>query len=294
MVKDFNAFASGNGQPAPHPYLQGLLPDVGRIARKAGALIMRYYGQNYAVEIKDDSSPVTTADQESSEYLVASLSALTPAYAVVSEENDTLADLGLDMPYDAPYWAIDPLDGTREFIDQTGGFCIKIALIAQGRPVLGVVYCPVQNALYTGIEHGLAMKAEGHNPPRAITTKKPENRQSLRVLFNRKHADFELYQEVRMALAQGGLDLPETPHIKPSLPRSLQVAEGLADIHAGTGIRKGSGYVWDLAADDVILTNAGGVIVGVKSGARLDYHYPRSIMPAYLALGDKTLRTKGP
>lgn len=272
----------------PNPYYLGLIAPVSHMARRAGAIIMQYHGRNYDIAIKDDESPVTIADQKSSEYLVSSLTCMTPNLVVVSEENDI-------VPQDtanATYWTIDPLDGTREFIEQTGGFCVKIALISQARPVLGVIYCPVQDTLYTGVERGVALKSIGLNPPQEIHTRSVTWGEKLSVLFNRKHSDYALYREARLALAQQNLILPVQPKTKPGLPRSMQVAEGLADIHAGTGTSAGSGYVWDVAADDVILTNAGGAFYALNNAERLVYDQPRHCVPAYMAIGDITLRTK--
>lgn len=272
----------------PNPYYLGLIASISGMARRAGAIIMQYHGQSYDIAIKDDESPVTIADQKSSEYLVSSLSRMTPNWAVVSEENTIIPD----DTANATYWTIDPLDGTREFIEQTGGFCVKIALISQARPVLGVIYCPVQDVLYTGVEHGVALKSTGSNPPQEIHTRSVTPGEKLSVLFNRKHSDYAQYREARLALAQQNLILPVQPKTKPGLPRSMQVAEGLADIHAGTGTVSGSGYVWDVAADDVILTNAGGAFYALNSAERLIYDQPRHCVPAYMAIGDITLRTK--
>lgn len=289
MKQEFDRIAGQTASaPEPHPYYLGLVEAVSEMARRAGRIIMKYHDRDYDIEIKDDDSPVTIADQKSNDYLATSLSLLTPNLVVVSEENDI-------VPQDAanePFWTIDPLDGTREFIEKTGGFCVKIALIAEARPVLGVIYCPVQDVLYTGVEHGAAIKIIGDNPPQEIHTRAVAPGEKLSVLFNRKHADPALYREARLALADQNLILPIRPKIKPGLPRSLQVAEGMADIHAGTGTEGGSGFIWDVAADDVILTNAGGAFYALKSGESLVYDQPRQRVPGYMAIGDKSLRTK--
>lgn len=289
MKQEFDRIAGEKTSAAlPHPYYLGLVHAVSSMARRAGKIIMQYHGKHYDIEIKDDESPVTIADQKSSEYLVTALSKMTPNWVVVSEENETVPQDSAN----ATYWTIDPLDGTREFIERTGGFCVKIALIAQARPVLGVIYCPVQDVLYTGVENGTAIKITGTNPPQEIQTRNVTPGEKLSVLFNRKHADYALYREARLALAAQNLILPVHPKTKPGLPRSMQVAEGLADIHAGTGTSAGSGYIWDVAADDVILTNAGGAFYALKTGQSLIYDQPRQCVPGYMAIGDISLRTK--
>lgn len=286
MEQEFNRIAGKT--PLPHPYYLGLVHSVAGLARRAGAIIMQYHDNPYDIQIKDDQSPVTIADQKSSEYLESSLSAMTPNWVVVSEENNVTPDDAAN----ATYWAIDPLDGTREFIEKTGGFCVKIALIEKGRPVLGAIYCPVQDVLYTGVQNDVALKTTGANPPQKMHTRAVAGGEKLTVLFNRKHSDYAQYREARLALAAQHLILPVHPKTKPGLPRSMQVAEGSADLHAGTGTAAGSGYVWDVAADDVILTNAGGALYALKTGQALIYDQPRLCVAGYLALGDISLRTK--
>ena len=271
-----------------NPAYQALLPQISMLAKNAGSLIMDHHGRDYSVEIKDDSSPVTTADKESNLILTSGLSDLTPGYKVVSEENTVTPEAGSD----APFWVIDPLDGTREFIDQTGGFCVKIALIEASRPVLGVIYCPVQDVLYTGLEHGQPLKTKGDKAPQILKTRFAPEKGALTTLFNRKHADPALYREYRLKMAANDVILPVQPKIKPGLPRSLLVAEGVVDAHAGTGTLDGSGYAWDVAADDLILALAGGALFSLHDGARLDYARPREKMPPYMAVGDASLRTK--
>ncbi len=271
-----------------NPALETLLPSVSMLARQAGAIIMGFHGRKYQVEIKDDESPVTAADKKSSAFLVSGLSRLTPGYAVISEENTITPD-GTSA---APFWVIDPLDGTKEFIDQTGGFCVKIALIDAARPVLGVIYCPAQDVLYTGLEHGQPLKTKGSQAPEILKTRFASEKGALTTLFNRKHADPVLYREYRLAMAAQGVTIPVQPKIKPGLPRSLQVAEGLVDAHVGSGIRAGSGYGWDVAADDLILTLAGGSLFSLTDGRALNYANPRDMVPPYLAVGDASLRTK--
>lgn len=279
MKKDFDKV---------NPAYALLLPSVSELARHAGALIMSYHDCDYGLEIKDDNSPVTKADKESSELLVTELSRLTPGYAVISEEND----VNPDPDSGDPFWIIDPLDGTKEFIDQTGGFCVKIALIEESRPVLGVIYCPVQDVLYTGLEHGQPLKTTGSDAPQILKTKFAPEKGALTTLFNRKHADPTLYREYRMNMAVCDVFVPRHPKITPGLPRSLQVAEGLVDAHVGSGTLLGSGYAWDVAADDLIVTLAGGALFSLHDGARLDYSNPRDKAPPYLAVGDASLRTK--
>lgn len=301
MKNDFKNAANDN-RPKTNPELERIMPQVQDLAREAGAILMSYYGKNYSVEIKDDDSPVTVADTESSIFLVRGLEQLTH-HPVVSEEND------FDPEQDgiSTYWTIDPLDGTKEFIDQTGGFCVKIALIetygpnapqAPGvaRPTLGVVYCPAQDVLYASIEGGESFKTKRSGNIDVLSAREAPVKGRLKTLFNQKHADPAEYKRYREIFAEHGVSIPARPATKAGLPRNLRVAEGLYDIHLGTGYAKGpargSGFIWDVAADHLILGNAGGGMVNLKDGTPISYANARARMPGYLTHGDPNLARK--
>jgi 3'(2'), 5'-bisphosphate nucleotidase len=257
-------------------------------AHTAGGILLNHYGKKIAVTLKDsDNSPVTTADYESSDFLVSRLGTISRAIPVVSEENTE--------PGGQTYWAVDPLDGTREFIDQTGGFCVKIGLIHKFEPVAGIVFCPAQNVLYAALKDGPAVKITPDGVMSRITTRSVMESGVLKTLFNKKHGDPAEYRIRRAELAAQGLRLPTRPLVRAGLPRNLRVAEGLADAHLGCGFgagpAAGSGYVWDVAPDDVILRRAGGRITHYD-GSSLRFDTPRERMPGYIALGDAALVRK--
>jgi len=257
-------------------------------ARCAGNLLLNYYGKKIEVVLKDaDQTPVTIADRKANDFLVSRLEKLSPSIPVVSEENE--------QPGGPTYWAVDPLDGTKEFIARTKGFCVKIALIHDTEPVAGIVFCPAQNVLYAAVKDGPAVKIGPDGVMNAISTRTVMESKSLKTLFNKKHADPAEYKVRRAELAAQGIILATRPLVRPGLPRNLQVAEGLADAHLasgfGSGPLAGSGYVWDAAPDDLILTRAGGCMVNYD-GSKLDYSRPRERMPGYIALGNPGLRTK--
>lgn len=121
----------------------------------AGAAILRIYERDFTIETKADSSPLTEADKAAHHIIV---DALEPTgIPVLSEESKT-------VPYETRkgwrrFWLVDPLDGTKEFIKKNGEFTVNIALIDNGRPVLGVVYAPVLRTIYYGSQ------AEGMEHP---------------------------------------------------------------------------------------------------------------------------------
>src|SRR5690606_11087626 len=119
------------------------------LGREAGAAVMDVYGRDFSVEAKDDDSPLTKADLASHRRIVAGLCALTRDIPVLSEE-----DAGIPWSVRRTWqrhWPVDPLDGTREFVKRNGEFNVNIALVEDGRPVLGVVFAPVLDYLLHGM-----------------------------------------------------------------------------------------------------------------------------------------------
>ena len=120
------------------------------IAVKAGDAIMEIYVRDFAVEIKDDKSPLTEADKKSNAVILEGLKKHYPAIPFISEETKL-------TPYAERknwnrFWLIDPIDGTKEFIKKNGEFTVNIALIEDGVPVVGVVHVPAQNKTYYGVK----------------------------------------------------------------------------------------------------------------------------------------------
>ena len=271
-----------------------LLPVVRAIAREAGRVIMRVYNEAASndnamqTEIKADNSPVTVADKLASGLIGRSLKRLTPDIPVVCEENDITID-----PATTPaYWAVDPLDGTKEFIGRTGGFAVKIALLRNNVPVLAAVFSPVQDTLYYTATGEKSYKRVGDQAPVELNGRRAPRRGELTTLFNRTHADPAIYAAQRAALAARGLKIPENPHIIPGLPRNLQVAEGLADMVVVSGndptLQRSSGFVWDNATDWLLVRNAGGAMVRLTDGRDLRFDMPvREKMPGYATFGDR-------
>ncbi|MGL4566058.1 MAG: 3'(2'),5'-bisphosphate nucleotidase CysQ family protein, partial [Halioglobus sp.] len=138
------------------PDLPGLVTPLLELCREAGALIVRHYHAAGAGDFqsKEDNSPLTLADTESHALLQAGLRALDSSIPLLSEESPA-ADLAGRRHWPR-YWLVDPLDGTREFLAGTGEFTINIALIENHRPVLGVLYLPLEKIAYVGIPGVLA------------------------------------------------------------------------------------------------------------------------------------------
>jgi 3'(2'), 5'-bisphosphate nucleotidase len=123
---------------------ESLLPIVAR----AGAAIMRVYDANFAVQRKEDNSPLTLADLESQRVILEGLAAVTPEIPVLSEESAQAP--WTERQNWSELWVVDPLDGTREFVKRNGEFTINIALVQAHEPVLGLVAAPALGLVYWG------------------------------------------------------------------------------------------------------------------------------------------------
>ena len=143
-------------------------------ARAAGAAVMPFYGTALEAERKDDGSPVTRADRAAHQVIMSCLG--RTALPVVSEEGDA-HDLDATT-----YWLVDPLDGTKDFLAANGEFTVNIALIEDGRPVLGVVYAPALDELYAGVA-GHGSRCERNGASRAIPS--PARSARLRMATSR-------------------------------------------------------------------------------------------------------------
>ncbi|HDT2308792.1 MULTISPECIES: 3'(2'),5'-bisphosphate nucleotidase CysQ [Citrobacter] len=230
-----------------------MLEHVCQLARTAGDAIMQVYDGIKPMEItsKQDDSPVTAADIAAHTVILEGLLALTPDIPVLSEE----APPGWDVrQHWQRYWLVDPLDGTKEFIKRNGEFTVNIALIEQGKPVLGVVYAPVMKVMYSAAE-GKAWKEEcGVRKQIHVRDARPPL-----VVISRSHADNELKEYLQQ------LGEHQTTSIGSSLKFCL-VAEGQAQLYP----RFGPTNVWDTAAGHAVAA-AAGAHVHDWQGKSLDY-----------------------
>jgi 3'(2'), 5'-bisphosphate nucleotidase len=248
-----------------------LVEPIVALSRKAGDSILKVYATDFDVQAKDDESPLTQADMASHKVIEQGLRDLTPDLPIISEESG-LPEFEERSQWDR-YWLIDPLDGTKEFVNRNGEFTVNIALIDGNRPVLGVVHVPVINKTYTGCEGAGASVRENDDGPRAIevasTTSTP-----VRVVGSRSHrgasldAFLEQLGEVEM--------LPMGSSLKFCI-----VAEGKADIYPRLGLTS----EWDTAAAQAVVEQAGGAVLELD-GSPLTYNAKADILnPHFLVRG---------
>lgn len=253
--------------------LEELMPDVIELAVRAGhAILAIYNGDGYAIERKDDRSPLTSADIASHELILAGLRQRTPELPILSEESATV---GYEERRQwSRYWLIDPLDGTREFIKRNGEFTVNIALIEDGAPVLGVVYAPVIDVRYAGIRGIGAWKCVGAAPAEPIRVCALGSG-PIRVAGSRSHAD------ERLAAYLERLGEHELRPMGSSL-KSCLVAEGAADLYP----RLGPTSEWDTAAAQAVVEAAGGYVTDTALQP-LRYNQTDSLLnPDFLVFGD--------
>jgi len=261
---------------------EALCQHVIQLARQAGAEILRVYHQaeGFAVDAKGDDSPVTAADLAAHHILKPGLERLIPGVPVLSEEA-RLPDFAVRKTW-RRYWIIDPLDGTKEFIKRNGEFTVNIALIEDHVPVLGVVYVPVLDLMYTGIEGYGARKSQGGRTTPIHTRSMQErldSRQKIDVVASRSHGADEVNRflgKISSRLGEVGLK-----NMGSSLKLCL-VAEGEADIYP----RLAPTCEWDTAAAQAVVEAAGGKVIDIHLD-EMRYNTKDAILnPHFYVIGD--------
>lgn len=228
-----------------------------RIAREAGDLLMGFYRGEYDIDRKAGSEPVTEADRASNELIVRRLSETFPGDGILAEES---ADRASEAAGHERVWLVDPMDGTKEFINHTDEFAAMIGLVVEGRAVLGVVNQPATGTLYRGVVgEGAEWVTAEQTRPMAVSDRATAS--ELRLICSRSH----LPDVVREMMGDLGIE---------KLLRSGSV--GLKIGMIGTGRcdlylhPSGGTKLWDAAAPEAIVTAAGGRLTDFD-GRPLEY-----------------------
>jgi 3'(2'), 5'-bisphosphate nucleotidase len=243
------------------------------IARTAGQEIMKVYEKDFAVDYKDDKSPLTEADRLSNRVIIDKLMARYPGSNVISEENK-------QIPYEArkdwkSFWLIDPIDGTKEFIKKNGEFTVNIALIENGAPTFGVVYAPVPDTLYYGIKGGGAYKISKSVSVKIFNTTSYLDKDTVRVVASRSHLNDETLAFVSEIEKKG--KKVDFLSIGSSLKLCL-VAEGAADVYP----RFGPTMEWDTGAAHAVALYAGRQVLNADTMQPLVYNKPNLLNPGFI------------
>jgi len=257
--------------PDPDPFRPAVLLDsLHDIALEAGRRILDVYERDFAVEEKQDGSPLTLADRAAHEVISAGLAALDPACPVLSEEATEIS--WAERRRWRRLWLVDPLDGTREFVSRNGEFTVNIALIETGEPVLGVVHVPLLGLTYHAVRGQGAFCRRKDEPARPIHARPCAGGPPI-VVTSRSHPGEQL----------AGFLKRLGPHETVAMGSALKfclVAEGTADLYP----RLGPTMEWDTAAAHCIVEAAGGRITDT-TGRPLVYNKESLLNPWFIVSG---------
>ena len=239
------------------------IQDIVTIAKETGNAIMQIYKQDFEVEYKQDSSPLTLADKEANNIIEDGLNKLSVNFPILSEEGD-------DIPYEDRkhweyFWLIDPLDGTKEFVKKNDEFTVNIALIHKDTPVLGVVYAPALDICYWAKQGEGAFKDGQRLPIKTVN-----QRNTYKIVASRSHMSDE---------TQAFIDAIDTSKEKEliSIGSSLKiclVAEGEADIYP----RLGPTMEWDTGAAHAIVNESKSEFQSYNNGKYLRHKYNKEFL----------------
>ena len=227
------------------------------IAKEAGEAISQIYNSDFDYQIKRDLSPITAADRLSHKIITKRLKILTPEIPILSEEN-------CDIPFKvraqwADYWLVDPLDGTKEFINNNGEFTVNIALIKNNAPILGIIHIPISHETYWGSKNKGSFYLNANDAEVNISVS--NNQQNpIRIVASRSHPSDMLNDILEKIIDYEIIELG-------SSIKFCHIASGQADCYP----RFGPTSEWDVAAGEAIVRSAGGNIVTL-SGSSMNYN----------------------
>jgi len=264
-----------------------LLPEVCRIAVEAGDLIEEIYqaSERVKVENKSDGTPVTVADKQADALICKALRNLTPDTPLLTEESVAAVPFVTRQAWPT-FWCVDPLDGTKEFIERTGEFSVNIGLVENGQVLLGVVYVPMTRVLYCAAKgqgaYRWVVPENTHSktwqacldPLHKIKSRLKTTRVPTRVAVSRRHGNmarrfFDALGEVELVYMGSAI-------------KSCLVAEGSVDIYP----RFGPTSLWDTAAAQCVVEESGGLLVDAD-GKPLTYFQTESLLnPHFIVKGD--------
>ena len=232
-----------------------ILYEIENIAREAGEEIMRIYNTDFGVEVKEDKTPLTLADTRSNEITTSRLKEF--GLPVLSEEEkDNSERLESER-----VWVVDPMDGTSDFVDRTGEFCIMIGLVDNGAPVAGLVYLPAVDHMYMAEKGKGAFLKSGEEIQKLGVSGKSDSRESKIVVSRSHFADNvrHLYE---------ALGINDIVRVGSNGLKKGMIARGEAELFFNPTSKMGE---WDLCAPQVIVEEAGGRVTNAL-GEELVYN----------------------
>ena len=253
-----------------HKFLESILEPLKQTSASASKAIMEVYkAESFNTEIKSDGSPVTEADNKANDIITIALKEITPSIPVVSEETYNPDDKNPN----GPYWLVDPLDGTRGFINKDGNFTVNIALIENSKPIFGIIEAPVTSKVWVGSYFKNLDSSGGLNGPLRIVMSK--NHQTD---IDKKFLDLLASKDIEYSLVAKGSSL-----------KLCALVDDEADIYP----RFGPTSEWDIAAGHACLLQQGGRVCQMSSGEPLTYTKDESILnPAFVGFRNTYLKER--
>ncbi|NVO02296.1 MAG: 3'(2'),5'-bisphosphate nucleotidase CysQ [Bacteroidetes bacterium] len=246
----------------------------------AGIAITEIYNSDFSFELKEDQSPLTKADIKSNEIIISDLQKI--GIPIISEESK-------QIPFSErkgwnQFWLVDPLDGTKEFLNRNGEFTVNIALIDNQMPIMGIIYLPVKGVLYFAHDEIGAYKIESifnvdftFNELIEKSIKIPliANSEIFTIVASRSHSNKETEDFIE---AQKNIHGNVSLISKGSSLKFCMIAEGMADIYP----RYGTTMEWDIAAGHAIINASGGKILQIN-GEAMQYNKEDLRNPFFIA-----------
>jgi 3'(2'), 5'-bisphosphate nucleotidase len=250
--------------------------DIISCLRAAGDAIISVYKQPITIDTKADLSPVTIADLRSNDIITSFLSEKYPDIPIISEESQETSYA--ERRYWRRVWILDPLDGTREFINHSDDFCINLALIEDGRPTLGLMYLPVTRKTYWGTPSQGAFRLLDEEITQIYASNIAASAKNLRVPVSKNHLDQSTLDHI---------DTLSDPILIPlgSALKFLYIADGRADYYP----RLAHIMEWDVAAGHAIIAAAGGNVLEYLTSQPLTYNKQNLRNPYFIAIGSSCL-----
>ena len=242
-----------------------ILPELIDLSSKASNSIMDIYNSNFSHKNKDDGSPLTLADESSNNIIIEGLKRITPEIQVVSEET-----FKNNISYEDSYWLIDPLDGTKEFINRNGDFSVNISFIYEHKSIFGIVQKPTDLKIWTSLDKVSKQDAEEMTTPLRIVMSRSHKREADTMFLQFLHDS-----EIDYELVEKG--------------SSLKIC-ALCDDEADLYPRFGPTSEWDIAAADAVLAAYGGSILSLEDFEKLKYSKKNILNPPFIAFKNKLIR----
>ncbi len=237
--------------------------EILNIAFLAGKSILDIKEKKINVNFKNDNSPVTNADKLANEIITTKLDLLAPNIEIISEENKNNNLINKDY-----FWLIDPLDGTREFINGSDEYTVNIALINKSKPIFGLIHAPSKNLTYFTKKNHSYMLYENNSEKKIRTSSNKPNYKIALMSNSHSNKDTDDYIKNKK--------IPTLKKVGSSLKFCL-IAEGNADIYP----RFGRTMEWDTAAGQAIVESAGGKVEQLN-GKPLIYGKENFVNPPFI------------